>query len=485
MSYKLEMFIVVFPYLKSSKKFMYKDIEFRNINDISGFSKRISNHLSIIKNLFYLRDNFLLDQITYSVLQIPIKDIKTKNKLFLQLREFKTLLAYLYSSPHPIFGNTFLSNEHASVFIIESERIPLDLVNNEISVKRVGNNCYPKPDKRGDINGYRIYLDFKYIFWVTKGSRIYPPIVSMWTNQLQDLYSDLQRFKSSPNTSNILEFFESTDINSSMRSRIYISLIWYNRSIVEDVDEDVALINLAIAFESLLNLNKDDKVSSRFKESIKLLLGEIPRLDSWIDQFYEARCNLVHEGITANFSYLATSVIKNKNNDEEPSKYRSLVSIGRIIFHICLNSLLNSAFMANNKKLPALFFTNQDRLLKICEIMTGKANTPSEKLKNIENITIDIRQFIFLEEENLKLATIIGTIKLVVGIYIETKPKISKNTIGYLKKIEKINKDITIQEFKVLIDEFYNNIRKEEMELIPNVIKTLFDCIKILIPNFL
>ncbi|NMC58955.1 MAG: hypothetical protein GYA51_06185 [Candidatus Methanofastidiosa archaeon] len=296
---------------------------------------------------------------------------------------------------------------------------------------------------------------------------------------------DLQNFRSSSNTSKILELFESTDINSSMRTRIYISLIWYNRSIVEDVDEDVALINLAIAFESLLNLNKDDKVSSRFKESIKLLLGEIPRLDSWIDQFYEARCNLVHEGTTKNFSFLATYVAKNKKNDKEPSKYRSLVSIGRIIFHICLNSLINSAFMANNKKLPALFFTNQDRFEQICKIMTEKTSTPIEKLKNIENITKDIRQFIFLREEKLKLGTIINATKLVLETYLETKPTISKNTIKYLKRIAIINTDTTIQVISEQIEDFQNNVRKDEIDLIPNVIKILFDCIRLLIPDFL
>src|SRR5256884_7463524 len=81
-------------------------------------------------------------------------------------------------------------------------------------------------------------------------------------------------------------------------------LEWHNRSTAEEVDERVALLNLAIAFESLLNL-ESDKVTGRFRETIMTLLGSSPRLDSWVDQFYNARSAVAHKGKTHHLMFYA------------------------------------------------------------------------------------------------------------------------------------------------------------------------------------
>ena len=75
----------------------------------------------------------------------------------------------------------------------------------------------------------------------------------------------------------------------NFRSRLLTSLNWYNRTLLSDIDDDITLVNLSIAFECLLGLEQGNKVTERFKETVNVLLGGFPRLDSWLSQFYHAR----------------------------------------------------------------------------------------------------------------------------------------------------------------------------------------------------
>lgn len=60
--------------------------------------------------------------------------------------------------------------------------------------------------------------------------------------------------------------------------RVLTALDWYNRANSMADDDNAAILELAVAFESLLALPSNFK-KDRFKDAISLLLGRVPRLD--------------------------------------------------------------------------------------------------------------------------------------------------------------------------------------------------------------
>jgi len=90
----------------------------------------------------------------------------------------------------------------------------------------------------------------------------------------------------------------------AIEDRIFVALKWYNRSNSINVSDETALLHLAIAFESLLSLEQAPQITQRFKESVRLLVGPVPKLESWADQFYDARSRIVHEGSGTDLVFL-------------------------------------------------------------------------------------------------------------------------------------------------------------------------------------
>jgi hypothetical protein len=109
----------------------------------------------------------------------------------------------------------------------------------------------------------------------------------------------------------VYNYFKTRTAIDNLGARILTALAWYNRSTGVDIEESVALVNLAIAFESLLGLKAGEKVTERFMEAVNLLVGDVPRLDSWLTQFYRTRSQIVHEGQSSNLMFIATAMTKN------------------------------------------------------------------------------------------------------------------------------------------------------------------------------
>jgi hypothetical protein len=128
-----------------------------------------------------------------------------------------------------------------------------------------------------------------------KQSRIYPPVPHLTLNISQDLAADLAGIQTSPRFHLLpkLLFQSSTE----MSERVFNSMSWYNRANSLSSTEHSAILDLSIAFETVLALPKDAK-TSHFVDSISLLLGRVARLNEWAHQFYEARSAVVQE-----FSY--------------------------------------------------------------------------------------------------------------------------------------------------------------------------------------
>lgn len=428
-----------FPYLKTSESVRYRGLTIKSSDDSTDLPNDAIPHLEMIKTLFFLRDNLRIQKMSYAF-HDPSKGIIPPD-FIRQLLEFQALACFIYSTPHPTFGDPFLRYEHTSLFLFQPKRVSKYLLIKDHNVENLQETEPLEFDSREEIDGYEVRLNNKSYFWVSRGSRIFPPAASLWLNISQDLRVDFNyRASQSQRYASIVKYFARRHEIDSLGERILTALIWHNRSIGIDIDEDVALVNLAIAFESLLGLETGEKVTERFKEAVNLLVGEVPRLESWLTQFYKARSQIVHEGRSASLSFIATDDLKKDYGNPE-LEYRSLVSYGLQVFQICVATILTGAQLAEELKLASLLVTNQQRFERICQELSKRDGTPADRIKATYNDVHDIETYRFVTEKGLRFEQLIGVAKLMIEQYIKSDPDCSPELIKQMTEFAKVDSD--------------------------------------------
>jgi len=385
--------------------------------------------------MFFLKDELRIKQMSYAYFNV--EDEKDFDQLKKRLSEVHHLLAYFYSSPHPTLLDPFLKKEHANLYIFTPEPVSQYLIYPEDrNLECVASEYpYPRPDARHEMPGYIGTLNNESIIWVTKGSRIYPPSGHFWLNLSQDLYPDFLNGSSSSQGGGVWSLVNSGDRRlGTIEDRIFVALKWYNRSNAIDIGDEAALLHLAVAFESLLSLEQAPQVTQRFKESVRLLVGPVPKLENWADQFYNARSRIVHEGNAADLVFYATHT-----GNKLSAQYRSLVSLGRSIFRICLNAAVAGADMARKTGLASLLTTNQERFENICKVLTNIKPGPSDALMSLRKEITDIDEYKFVPEDNLRIDTMLTATRLVVQYFISKSPKISSELFSLLSNLATAN----------------------------------------------
>jgi hypothetical protein len=156
--------------------------------------------------------------------------------------------------------------------------------------------------------GYDGMLNFIEHFWVVKGSRVYPPVPHITLNISQDLAADCGEFLQGGTGYELARLL--TDDARHIGERLFTALRWYNATNRAEASESEALVNLAIAFESLLDLPTGEK-TDRFVDSVSLLLGRVPRLKDWVRQFYDARSRVAHEGKLSQARFMIPGRVSN------------------------------------------------------------------------------------------------------------------------------------------------------------------------------
>ena len=79
--------------------------------------------------MFFLRDSYRIRNLTYAI--VPLSEGEVAHEDLTTIDELRTLLAYMYSSPHGTFGNTFLTNDHSSVFIFKRKPVYIHLLKDD------------------------------------------------------------------------------------------------------------------------------------------------------------------------------------------------------------------------------------------------------------------------------------------------------------------------------------------------------------------
>lgn len=353
--------------------------------------------------MLFLQDDLRIRSASYAVL--PFIDFERVEPVLEKVRRIQTIVAYCYAIPHDIFGHPHLRYEHASLVIFSPGRVLAFLVRPEYHVEPQSRDRSLAPDERGEIEGYSGLYNFRHHFWVGKGSRVYPPVPHIGLNMAQDLASDLGDFFHLPRFHLLPELVEGPV--SGMAERALMSIAWFNEGNRLAAGDEAAIVNLAIAFESLLSLPGDEK-TKRLVDSVALLLGRVPRLDEWADQFYEVRSEIVHEGRATELRFRVAQSGKTASD----SLYNSLLSYGRQVFQLCVATLLFGASLARRAALEEKFVTNRERFEQIFRLLSDDSIAAPERFRAISQRVEALESYRFIGESSFPIKIVLDAMRL-------------------------------------------------------------------------
>jgi hypothetical protein len=338
-------------------------------------------------------------------------DIHGNDGRMIQLARIRAVLCYLYGSPHEIFGYVALSPEQISLAILIPDKISVHLTRSEHHTSSVGADSRAQPDSFGNVAGYRGLYNFRHYFWLEPETRLYAPSPSLGLNIQQDLRADLaQDVPHRPDYQMLPALLDRPVTPAALR--IYAALDWFNRANELDLELDRSVLNLAVAFEALLGLPEASK-TERLVDAIALLLGRIERLQSWAEQFYEARSRVVHEGRLGNPYFYV---------DEKGGRqgmYGSLMLFGRQIFRLCLCTLIVGIDVAERADLQEKLISNRERYERICRCLDSAETSTKDRLLAIEPLVRSLERYHFMPEGSYQIDVIIGAVQRVCACLLD------------------------------------------------------------------
>lgn len=417
--------------------FTLRGLKFYDTGNLNSFNSTERKLINNVKKLFFLRDDYQIKKMSVCLYKTDKnKDIELRNDLI----KVQQLLAYIYSSPHPVFLSPFLKFESSTFYHVTCHKIPFYHIEQTFNVTNKNGRKKRIPGSEL-IEGYEISINSETSIYATEGCRVYPPCPII-LNMAQDVFYELDRFISTNQLFNSL--CKKSNDRFFIEERIFNALRWFNKSNSDLIDENESILKLAIAFEALLDLPSGNKVTERLKDAVKLLVGPVSNLDEWINQFYEARSEIVHSGFTRD--------VKMKFENQT---YRSLKDYGNVIFRICLNAIISGSEATKRASLSSLFKSNNKRFNEINRILDNE----EDWIKNVEQEIFDLERNKFVEEEELDLKSMFGAIKRYSQKIINQKedfetPKVIENLLDNFIKIPGSGSDLDKLELIKQIDDY-------------------------------
>jgi hypothetical protein len=423
----------VFPFLKTSAPVTIGEITLRSTADPTDLTADQARHVNEIAEMLFLQDHLRIHSASYA--RIPFVDLDRPDQVHSTLEDLADLqavVAYCYASPHPIFGDPFFRYEHASVALFSPGRVSIYVLRPEHHVDWVGPENVLEKDHREEVEGYKGLYNFKHNFWVTKGSRLYPPVPHIGLNISQDMAADLGQFlyESShfPLLLRLLEKPKTTTVE-----RVLHAIAWFNSANSMTASEEESIVTLAVAFESLLGLPENDKKTERLIDSVSLLLGRFPRLDTWVSQFYQVRSQIAHEGKAHNLRYIASPSLKKP----EGPLYHSLLGYGRQVFQLCVGALLFGSRLAEKAGLLEKLVTNQERFEEICRELSDESVLPQDRLRRIASTVQVVERYRFVAESDFDIERILSSVRLASKALLACDPEVEPSVKSRLEQISR------------------------------------------------
>jgi hypothetical protein len=398
----------VLPFLKTRRPVAIGPLTFRSTDDGTDLDDEAAARLREIGSMLFFKDDLRIETGSYTT--VAELDLDRPSEESLQrLADTQAMIAYIYASPHSSLGDLFLPSECASMTLLVPEKVSIFTARPTHHVVDLGAKL--TPDARHQVDGYHGLRDFRHHFWSTAGSRMYGPLPQPTLNISQDLSADVERASISRRDYELLlELLHRAPTDASQR--MFGAVRWFNKANLASNEDADSILDLSVAFEMLLRLPREEK-TDRFKDTVSLLLGRLPRLDEWAEQFYRERSRIVHEGRTARLRF---EVGNAKKSSQE---YQSLVAYGRQIFQLCVGTLLQGLRMAEDAGIEEKLVTNQERFEKLCRLFDDTSIDARERLDRAKPTMSAIVRYGFVPESNLQLATILGACRRAVELAVE------------------------------------------------------------------
>jgi hypothetical protein len=387
--------IAVFPFLKTREPVRLGRFTFKSTDDTTGLGDEDAAHVRELAQMLFLKDDLRIRSASYTML--PPLDLDKPEPLLKELEHVQAIVAYCYGSPHPTLGSTFFHFEEASLVIFSPEPVTTFLVRPDHHVEATDPSFSLAPDESHRVMGFKGRYNFRHPFWVVKGSRLYPPMPHIGLNIRQDLLQApqhhlLPRLLHGPST--------------VVGERVLTALRWHNRANAAGNDDESAVLELAVAFETLLALPKDAK-TDRFIDAISLLLGRIPRLNLWAEQFYAARSDVAHEGKAERLRF---APVKQKNR-ADGALYQPLMTYGRQIFRLCVGTLLFGACVAEQAGLQEKLVTNEERFQSVSRTLDDDGRTVENRFAAVAKLVASLDEYRFVAETGLRIETMVDAVQ--------------------------------------------------------------------------
>jgi hypothetical protein len=421
----------VFPYLCTDRTVAVQGITLLSSDDLADVTPEIRERLDTLCAMFFAGDGVQIKRMTCC--HVWLHDESHFRQMMMQLYEIRLLLGYLYSSPSHT-GDVFLSSESSSLFAFRPGQVASSLVRNshtEGDRTRLLIEC--DEPKLGFLEGYEGIRNMTGHLWVARGSRIYPELHHQTLNYSQYIARNLAEFLAHAHNWAFRHLYlgqrrpqESTD---ELHPRIYNGLEWYLKSCRGAISESEALVHLAIAIESLMKVPSGKDLTERFKDAVLTLIGPVPRLDSWLEQFYLARSKAVHEGVPHELMFLAVDkehAKKARRGEKDVFLHRSLIEYGRRIFRLCLNNIISAAANVSAIDLDKLFVHNAERLLAIRKILSDKKLSQGQRLSKADGPIGELLRFqdIWFEPQ-VEFADVLHVMRDLLKVFTEANPTLS------------------------------------------------------------
>lgn len=374
-------FYAFFPYLRTSGPVRIRGVELRGSAHLEGLSDVTKRAVELLSATFCLHDGSVIEDVVFTYGETsgdPVEEAKIEENL----RRVQLLLAYAHTTPRHT-SEPWLSAEHATIFLFrEDHMVPRMLVKpGEEKLKTT-----PATDMSKWVEpGFSGMRNWTANVWVIEGCQIYPEFPHFYRNMWQNLTSTLSEYFSLPHTWAMLRLYQGDDrIDPVIADRIFLAMEWYVASCRFASDEEEKLLFLAIALEALLRVRDGEGLTERFKDAVITLIGPIPRLDSWLEQFHSERSKLVHEGRPHHrLAFFAAD--KKDLKDLQKGKVQApthgmLIDYGLRVFRLCMNSIVSAAVMAVEAGLANLFIPDSERLREVLKILNSKDMPATDRL---------------------------------------------------------------------------------------------------------
>ncbi len=426
------MIFVILPYMVLSRPLTIRGITFRSSNDLAGIDDAAATHLTTLFKLFFLRDTLRFKRMCYH--HAPDEEPAKRSLFHQRLWEASICIKYICTHPNPprfpapTFAgpNNSPATETAEMYLFSPTNLTTSFylpVNPHANVEYVGSE--PESSYHKILHGYSCWmLGRGNSFSIGPAGRIYPPGFALESHLSFQYGIDLASFFDTLTHGSkwaIKGFIASrSDELTDLEKRILKALDWYNQSCEYGIHPFRSLIFLAIAFEALLNLKWEQRNTERFKDVVVTLLGSVDRLNTWLDQFFEARGAIVHTGEAERVFYYPPD--ERAQSQKKPLKTDTPISLlshqGRTIFHLCLDAILSGSVTAHEANLKSQFRHDEERISNIKEALDGKDGDLAQRIISTRQVVLELTGNIYQTSSRVKPESLLRLTAKMMKMYL-------------------------------------------------------------------